>query len=280
MVTGLRKIESTEAVLKTASVEVKTLTLKGKQMTLSVFRQLQKGTLIDPTTLKLNGVPWGKVNYFWGDCMPNHLHIVWQLGNELRRDCIYEKWPEWRETELEYNKAKNILSHTTYAVILLKTFRTDAVLKEEKISVNFPSGSWSASVTDNVLANAKRKWEYLTTHDNSAFNRDVRLSEWDREAKNETPLSPEVQEQKIREFLQNKIKDDLWKFLSYLGFEVGQYPYNWKVPDILDAEDIKRQCIKAEASYVEAKDRLGWCPKQWGEHYAALAALDQLFIAI
>ena len=89
MVTPIRKIEATEAVLKTASVEVKALTLNGKQVTLSVFRQLQEEVIIDPDTALLRGVPWGKVNYFWGECSPDHLHIVWQQGNELRRSCAY-----------------------------------------------------------------------------------------------------------------------------------------------------------------------------------------------
>jgi hypothetical protein len=30
----------------------------------------------------------GKVNYFWGGCEPNHLHIVWQRGDELRQSCV------------------------------------------------------------------------------------------------------------------------------------------------------------------------------------------------
>lgn len=93
-----RKILATEVVIKTAAVEIKTLTLKGKQMTLAVFRQLYEEELIDPTTGQLRGVPWGRVHYFWGDCKADHLHVVWQLGEELRRSCVYAQpgeWPLW-----------------------------------------------------------------------------------------------------------------------------------------------------------------------------------------
>ena len=77
------------AEVKTAAVEVKTLTISGKQVTLAVFRQLREEPLIaaDGT---LNGVPWGTVNYHPGKCGndPKHLHVVWQLGAELRRARI------------------------------------------------------------------------------------------------------------------------------------------------------------------------------------------------
>tara|TARA_Y100000310_G_C20498898_1_gene722923 strand:- start:324 stop:926 length:603 start_codon:yes stop_codon:yes gene_type:complete len=82
-------ITAHEAIVKTAQVEVKTLTIKGKQVTLSVFRQLQQERVLDPISGNLLGMPWGKVNYFWGDCIDEgHLHIVWKKGTELRRSCI------------------------------------------------------------------------------------------------------------------------------------------------------------------------------------------------
>lgn len=80
------------AEIKTASVEVRTLTISGKQVTLAVFRQLREEPLIaeDGT---LNGVPWGVVNYHPDRCGPaadvaDHLHIVWQQGTELLRSWV------------------------------------------------------------------------------------------------------------------------------------------------------------------------------------------------
>jgi hypothetical protein len=42
-------------------------------------------------TLQLRGVSWGRVNYRWGECEKrgqDHLHVVWQKGGKLRRDCV------------------------------------------------------------------------------------------------------------------------------------------------------------------------------------------------
>jgi hypothetical protein len=93
--TNGRRITTHEATVKTAAVEVKTLTISGKQVTLAVFRQLKEEALIDPQTLEYRGIPWGLVNYFWGECtIPGergHLHVVWQKGEDLRRCCVEER---------------------------------------------------------------------------------------------------------------------------------------------------------------------------------------------
>jgi hypothetical protein len=84
------------AELKTAAVELKTLTISGKQVTLAVFRQLREEPLIaeDGT---LNGVPWGIVNYHPDKCgdASEHRHVVWQHGSELRRSAIYAPGGVW-----------------------------------------------------------------------------------------------------------------------------------------------------------------------------------------
>ena len=87
-----RTITAKEATIKTAVVEVKALTITGRQVTLSVFRQLKDEPLLDEDTGDLRGVPWGTVNYFWGGCAKaaEHLHVVWQKGDQLRRACV---WP-------------------------------------------------------------------------------------------------------------------------------------------------------------------------------------------
>jgi chromosome segregation ATPase len=80
------------AQIKTASVEIKTLTISGKQVTLSVFRQIEEESLIDDDTMKLNGIPWGLINYFWKTEYANHkIHVLWQNGKELRRDILLKR---------------------------------------------------------------------------------------------------------------------------------------------------------------------------------------------
>lgn len=77
------------AEIKTAAVEIRTLTISGKQVTLAVFRQLREDPLIaeDGT---LNGVPWGTVNYHPDKCgnATEHWHMVWQRGPDLLRSRV------------------------------------------------------------------------------------------------------------------------------------------------------------------------------------------------
>jgi hypothetical protein len=81
-----------EATLKTAVVEIKTLTLGGKQMTLSVFRQLPNRHIVG-AGISLVGRPWGLVNYFWDGCgyrghHHEHQHVVWECDGRLYRCCV------------------------------------------------------------------------------------------------------------------------------------------------------------------------------------------------
>jgi hypothetical protein len=77
------------AQVSTATVEIKTLTVSGKQVTLAVFRQLIEAPLIAEDG-SLNGDAWGTVNYHPGKCGDDapHWHVVWQLGDELRRSQV------------------------------------------------------------------------------------------------------------------------------------------------------------------------------------------------
>lgn len=87
------------AEIHTATVEIRTLTISGKQVTLAVFRQLEQVNWLDANG-DPRGMPWGRVNYCpggacwaqyvsdgWGGTERNgwHLHLVWQSGTELRR---------------------------------------------------------------------------------------------------------------------------------------------------------------------------------------------------
>lgn len=80
------------AELVTATVELKTLSVSGKQVTLSVFRQIPDGQLFTDG-FQFSGVPWGRVNYFWdgGPPQPDRQHILWQSGSDLFR-TIVRKW--------------------------------------------------------------------------------------------------------------------------------------------------------------------------------------------
>jgi len=78
------------AEIRTATVEIRTLTVSGKQVTLAVFRQLVEARLFDEAG-NLRGIPWGTVNYHFakrcGDLGVHH-HVVWQRGSDLRRSTV------------------------------------------------------------------------------------------------------------------------------------------------------------------------------------------------
>ncbi|WP_181383959.1 hypothetical protein [Streptomyces sp. NWU339] len=86
-----KHLTTQNALITTASVEVKTLTISGKQVTLAVFRQLREEPLISEDG-SLNGDPWGVVNYHPEKCgnAVAHWHVVWQRGTEIFRAAVIQ----------------------------------------------------------------------------------------------------------------------------------------------------------------------------------------------
>ena len=80
------------ATVTTATIQVQALTIGKKQVTLAVFRQLEDEDIIKPLDASLGGEPWGRVNYHPDKCadQKEHIHVVWQKGDELRRATVYE----------------------------------------------------------------------------------------------------------------------------------------------------------------------------------------------
>jgi hypothetical protein len=84
------------AEIRTATVEIRTLTISGKQVTLAVFRQLRERPWANAFGDRY-GEAWGTVNYCpngqrgctrddgWSGAGGHHLHVVWQRGSELFR---------------------------------------------------------------------------------------------------------------------------------------------------------------------------------------------------
>jgi len=82
-------ININEATIRTATVGIKALTVSGRQVTLALFRQLKRESLVEFPSCACRGMPWGTVNYHTAQCMSRtHEHVVWQLGEELRQDAV------------------------------------------------------------------------------------------------------------------------------------------------------------------------------------------------
>lgn len=83
-------IQAHEAIIQTATIEIKSLTVNGRQVTLALFRQLKNEKWDSPDGVA-PGAAWGSVNYHPDpECKVTreHVHIVWQLGQELRRALV------------------------------------------------------------------------------------------------------------------------------------------------------------------------------------------------
>jgi hypothetical protein len=85
-----KPLSTQNAQITTATVEIKTLTYSGRQVTKGVFAQLPEEPLVSEDAT-LNGNPWGKVNYHPDKCADKyeHIHVVWQRGGELLRSTVY-----------------------------------------------------------------------------------------------------------------------------------------------------------------------------------------------
>ncbi|MET7335998.1 hypothetical protein [Nonomuraea sp. NPDC005650] len=159
------------AGIGTATVDLKTLTVNGRRMTLTVFRQIREERLIahDGT---LNGQPWGAVNYHpdrCGDRLP-HWHIVWQRGAELLRSYVYEKpsfdWPTDFYVADRVFQAPQIDRYLTLAVHEWVTGHTETlILTKEPTSRGYdPKRTFvqdglrvSGTVSDVAIAAVKTK---------------------------------------------------------------------------------------------------------------------------
>jgi hypothetical protein len=106
----IKKLDAQNAVIKTAAVEVKTLTISGKQVTLAVFRQLPEKNILafdydrnGTPDFGLLGVPWGIVNYHPDKCeaFAKHAHVVWQEEETLYRCRVYVHpvYGRWYESQ-------------------------------------------------------------------------------------------------------------------------------------------------------------------------------------
>lgn len=112
-----RRVNVGDANVKTVNVKIKAVSLNNKQMTLAVFRQIPEEDILNRCVAQLNGTPWGLVNYSWKEQNydSNHIQVLWQKGNELRR-CLIEKVSYCEEI------CQQILASGVYRVQRYSTF--------------------------------------------------------------------------------------------------------------------------------------------------------------
>jgi hypothetical protein len=197
-----------EATIKTAVVEIKALTVGGRQVTLALFRQLQWSPLIDEKTLEFTGQPWGRVNYHV-DCDPStrHLHVVWQQGSELRRACVERE--QGRELAYPYEiRARGAIQSAFLQRALTEEPMVNGDLISEfdfskpfvKVSVR---GIEYPKMDDDVLSVVRNYWGAARTGGMA----DYRKHQLEERVRRSSPFG--------NDWKSNSVEDHLGSFQSY-----------------------------------------------------------------
>lgn len=158
-----KKLTVFNANIRAASVSIKMLTLEAKKVTLSVFRQIEEEHIIDLKTLMLRGIPWGHVNYHWGEMNRSELHVLWQKGTELRRSLVsfaHDRLYDAHEAFVNHNlkRYKEKVKSLSLVVNLAEGFSIDSGFPGPNLPIeDHPEGMF-------VLADLEN-WKRLTgTH--------------------------------------------------------------------------------------------------------------------
>jgi len=284
---GISVITPHEAVVKTATVGIRTLTVSGKQVTLAVFRQLLNERLLDPYTADLAGVPWGRVNYFPSPCAANHLHIVWQTGDNLRRACVYPR----RDQDVRADEAETQRYDAWRAKLL-----GGMLALREALSPGFtPPPEWSAASTRWAipLAAHPRTTVYLEARypvDSDVYpassiptSADTFLEHrfWPSPGRHARyfPDEGEYREESKAEWTARHAEGALAS-IGYMRNALRRLAELLRIEPDCDDSDLWElfgdacNAREAMAKHTVALD------ERWLQQYRALAALDQLFIAV
>lgn len=176
--------ESVAAEVQIAIVSIKVLKIGKKQMTMGVFRQLQREDAVDSLTAKPRGAIWGQVNYFWGGCEgPQHLHLVWQKGTELRRDCFYPEPSrafemDARDTARDAERAAVYALVTAPPGVFVVELVNTGYHKAYKVTLKEDGSWWQLAEGVSEEYYFQRQW--MTTDDRTyeCHDRGITKNEW------------------------------------------------------------------------------------------------------
>lgn len=253
-----KQITVQQAAIKTASVSVRSLTINGKQVTLAVFRQLRNEPIVEVETISLLGLPWGTVNYFWGGCVSDvqHLHVVWQKGEELRRACVYSNLPHSVESGLRDD------IHEAYVEYLVHLTLEGRLVRD--------SNSCSAHTFSDRVEGMKLQYDIsrddplckATAAPPNSVYRDFYPADDPEEQRKRFELWSVQKDRELREY-RAQLEKDLVGLRDMFGIQ----------PEEVDAS--------AALDYLKGTiDTLRDYHTRWSAMYTEMLALDQLFIAV
>lgn len=261
----MKTIETRDATVKTLSIEAKVIKMGPKQVTLSVFRQLLTEPLIDAETLQLRGVPWGRVNYRWGDCAnkpQSHLHIVWQLGGELRRACVDQSIRDQDEVCDIFDDLDGLLGDLRDLHVLARGLVEKPLMNKHMIW--FP----------NKCAAVFGQWDYPANRIREYWREADRLREYDAgvAAGTEEPAAD------WRKHLERE-RDSLHRELTTRIKTLCDQTLSPECRKRLATDPGALVSVAAEQQ-TEQNRRVEDYRVGWADRYAELRSLDQLFIAV
>lgn len=271
-----RQITVREATVKTATIEVKALTISARQVTLSVFRQLYDEDLIDPDTADLRGVPWGVVNYFWGACAKasEHLHVVWQKGDELRRACVYPEPSSARG----WTRRRNAYIKTAQCLVAA------TVLQDRTNHPYERHTSPTGTSMNKVLVHVGNQLDWIGFSDdvdwlsrNDALPepspREAVVTRWDYRTRSDVPMT----EEEIADAAQRRDEYEVRRIRDYAQTNARKEDAVRRfLTDTIGTVDQRTARSMAE----ESAAILGAFAQKWEDQYTALSSLDHLFIAV
>lgn len=261
-----------EAVIRTAAIEIRMLVVDRRKVTLSLFRQFQQRAVIDPTTGQQKGLPWGLINYFWPGCdqlhdgSERHLHVLWQDGMELYRDCVY---PERKGVSTNLMERSRKAQTNAWMMALLAA-RLD------------PGRFWMTPLPDGryriLLKGDSRSWNLVTAselYDKTYQKHSIELLEWELGWKWDFryPVDTSENAHIHREYYLRTWRAGRERGLQALRDKIDDPHKNAGVLELWE-----RSFTLADLG-AQLRERSVAVAEQWDRSFQALAALDQLFIA-
>lgn len=250
-----RSIPEKKTFLESALVSVKRIIIRDKPMTFAGYQRLKKSPLMEIGTMEMRGMPWGKVQHFWGRCKNDgkHLHIVWQDEDVLRRDCIDPAWPK-PSLASAVGHSQNVLQSIAMAIVLCRLVRAEGTLPAEWDTVKFPH-----CVFPNLRAS-----HHILQYAEEKRVRGCVFGE------------PGTVTNHIKKAVANVFYDTLVRY----GFpleEVGN-SFDTRIPDRLTEDFLWKhyQHDIRKAKTLSEEFRKG--NAAWGKFYRSLAHLDYLYI--
>jgi len=264
------------------TVKVQSLMLDGARVTLGVYRQIKDEPLIDQDTCQLRGTPLGTVNYHRPDDCPRsgeHLHVVWNKGNDLRRASVTKDWPASGEHSQKVERlARQEQAMYEPVVKLLLLARG-----QRGIAPSFDG----AAMIINVDGRAFRCSDYMLRSDLAALrsqDRSVRAAAEKRIRRERARLLEELVTRAMGTELASAMpsESDLARLVG--GNEKNSLFARGVVESVAKATEevavlLLKQVLKRPGPAVAAKQSMDRLQAAYDRQYQELAALVQLFIA-